>query len=74
MPCDPVKLLWLKNKANTTDKEVNDKVDNLAAIHIIELGDAKSFGDLAKDIMQHSHLVQDFYPKIPDGAFELMVQ
>ena len=62
------------DKANPTEKEVNDEVDKLAAIHIIELGDAKSFGDLAKDIMQHSHLVQDFYPKFSDGAFELTVQ
>ena len=49
-------------KANTTEKEGNDEVEKLAAIHIIESGDAKIFGDLAKDIMQKAHLGQDLYP------------
>ena len=46
----------------------------MAAIHIIESGDAKRFGDLAKDLMQQAHLGQDFYPTSSDGAFELMVR
>ena len=44
------------DKANPNYKEVNDEVENLEAIHIIESGDAKRFGDLAKDIMQQAHL------------------
>ena len=56
------------DKANPTEKEVNNEVDKLAAIHIIESGGAKRFGDLVKDLMQHAHLGQDFYPTSSAGA------
>ena len=46
----------------------------MAAIHIIKSGDAKRFGDLANDLMQQTHLVQDLYPTSLAGAFELMVR
>ena len=41
-----------EDKVNPTEKEVKDEVDELEAIHIIESGDAKRFGEIAKDIMQ----------------------
>ena len=44
----------------------------MEAIHIIESGEAKRFGDLTKDNMQQANLVQDFYPTSSDGNFELM--
>ena len=62
-----------EDKANLTEKEGNDEVDKLAATHIIESGDVKRFGDLAKDLMQQAHLGQDLYPPSSTGAFELMV-
>ena len=68
------KTIVAEDKANPTEKEVNNKVDKLSSIHIIESGDAKRFGDLAKDIMQQAHLVQDLYPTSLAGAFELMVR
>ena len=46
----------------------------MTAIHIIESGDAKSFGDLTKDIMQQEKLGQDLYPKNSAVNFELMVK
>ena len=61
------------DKANPTEKEVNNELYKLAAIHMIESGDAKRFGDLAMDLIQQSHLGQDLYPTSSDGAFELMV-
>ena len=67
------KNIMAEDKANNSDKELNYEVDNLVAIHIIESGDAKLFGDLAKDLMQHAHLGQFFYPTSLAGAFELMV-
>ena len=45
----------------------------LAAIHIIEWGDAKCFGDLAKDLMHQAHLGQDLHLPSSAGAVELMV-
>ena len=63
-----------KDKENPTKKEVNYEVDKLAAIHIIESGDAKRFGDLKKDLTQQAHLGQDLYPTSSAGAFELMVR
>ena len=63
-----------EDKANHTEKEVNDEVDKLAAIHIIESAEAKLFGDLVKDLMQQAHLGQDLYPKSLAGVFELMVR
>ena len=62
------KTLMTEDKANPTEKEVNDEVDNLAAIHIIISGDAKRFDDLAKDLMQQAHLGQDLYPTSLAGA------
>ena len=46
----------------------------MTAINIIELGDAKRFGDLMKDIMNQAHLGQDLYPKNLAGDFELIVR
>ena len=63
-----------EDKSNTTEKEVNDEVDKLSAIHIIKSGNAKHVGDLAKDLIQQAHLGQDLYPKSSAGAFELMVR
>ena len=57
------------DKAKPNEKEVNDEVEKLAAIHIIEPGDAKSFGKLAKDIIQQAHLGQDLYPTSLAGDF-----
>ena len=50
------KTLLAEDKANPTNKEVSGEVDKLAAIHIIESGGTKRFGDLAKDPMQQAHL------------------
>ena len=56
------KTLVAEDKANPNDNEINDEVDKLAAVHIIESGDAKRFVDLAKDLIQQTHLGQDLYP------------
>ena len=61
-------------KHNPTEKEVNDEVDKLAAIHIIESSDIKRFSDLTKDLMQQAHLGQDLYPTSSASDFELMVR
>ena len=61
------------DKDNPTEKYVNNEVDKLTAIHMIESGDAKNFGDLENDLMQQEHLGQDLYPSSSAGAFELMV-
>ena len=58
-----------EDKANTTEKEVNNEVDKLEAIHIIESGDAKRFSEIAKDIMHQAHLEQYLYPTILASAF-----
>ena len=56
------KTIMDEDKENPTEKEVNNEVENLAAIHIIESGEYKRFVDLAKDLMQQANLGQDLYP------------
>ena len=56
------KNIVAEDKANPNEKEVNNEVYKLAAIHIIKSGDAKRFGELAKDIIQQANLGQDLYP------------
>ena len=55
------KTLMAEDKANHTEKEVNNEVDKLVAIHIIKPDDVKRFCELAKYLMQQAHLGQDFY-------------
>ena len=54
------KTIVSADKANPTEKEVNDEVDKLSAIHIIESDEAKRFGYLKKYIMHQAHLGHDF--------------
>ena len=61
------------DKAKPNKKEVNDEVEKLAAIHIIESGDVKRFGDLVKYFMQQENLGQDLYPASSAVDLELMV-
>ena len=62
-----------EDKAITTEKEVNNKVDKLESTHIIKSGDSKRFGDIAKDLMHQADLVQDLYQTSLSGYSGLMV-
>ena len=73
MPCVEVELLWLQTNLILLVKREKNEVENLADIHMIESGDTKRFGDIAKDLTQQAHLVKELYPTSLDGAFELIV-
>ena len=68
------KTLVADDTANPTENKVDDEVDKLEDIHIIKSGEAKRFGDLAKDLMYQAHLGQDVYPTSSTVTFEIMVR
>ena len=41
-----------EDKANPTEKEVNDEVYKFSDIHIIKSGEAKRFGGIVEDLIQ----------------------